>query len=305
MRGGGGRVKKRDKFASLPTEKILTHDFFMEEHALADVVQHALKSNQRVLDAVLNAQKEIAHSAKIVADALMQRGRIFFVGAGTSGRLGVIESAEMLPTFSVPDDQFVAFIAGGKAAVFRSQEGAEDKNFSPQVWQQQQLSSRDAVIAIAASGITPYVKSALRTARRRKAKTIFISSNPDCKKANVDAAVFLDTGPEILTGSTRLKAATAAKIALNTMTTAAMSRVGKIYRNCMVDLSIRSRKLKERALRLIMDLGRTNRKQAVRLLQETKGNPKLAILMARKNISLKAAQEKLRAADGFLDRALR
>jgi N-acetylmuramic acid 6-phosphate etherase len=226
------------------------------------------------------------------------------VGAGTSGRLGVIEAAECPPTFDTPPGQVRAVIAGGRGAVFRSVEGAEDDAAEGARAIRRRARAGDLVVGIAASGVTPFVRGALDEARRRRAATVLVTCNPAVSRRAARVVVALDVGPEVLAGSTRLKAGTATKLALNTLTTGAFARLGKVHGNRMVDVRPRSAKLRARAIRVVAEVGGVGPRAAARLLQAARDKPKVAIAMARLAIGAAAARQRLRAAAGSLRRAL-
>src|SRR5206468_2435753 len=220
-------------------------------------------------------------------------GRLFFVGAGTSGRLGVIEAAECPPTFGTPRQLVQAIMAGGRGAVFRSREGAEDDEVAARRAVRARVRKGDVVVGASASGVTPFVRSALEAARRRGAGTVLVTCNArGLGRLSDQVRIVPTTGPEVLAGSTRLKAGTATKLVLNTLTTASMTGLGRIYGNRMVDLQPRSAKLRERALRLVAELGGVSRPRARAALNASRRNVRLAIVMARSGLT---AVEALRA----------
>ena len=224
--------------------------------------------------------------------------------AGASGRLSVLEAAECPPTFGISPSSIQAIIAGGKRAVFLSQEGAEDQSDSLSTIEKK-LTAKDIVIGIAASGITPFTRAALRAGKRKGCETILITCNTqELRPPPAKFVIVLNVGPEIIAGSTRLKAATATKITLNMLTTIAMVGLGKTYGPWMVDLRPMSAKLRLRAIRIVSQISKIPPAQSEEFLKKTWGNPKLAILMASQHINLSQARAKLKAADGFLRRAL-
>ena len=259
------------------------------------------REDHQVVKAVARAAGPIARAAEIVAASFRAGGRLILVGAGTSGRLAVMEAAECPPTFN--SDRVQAIMAGGKGAVFKSKEGAEDQE-APARQAIRSIKKQDVVLGIAASGITAFAGAALAEARRRGAKTILLTCNAKAKLPSSNVRIVLSVGPEVLTGSTRLKSGTACKMALNMITTAAMVRWGKVYDHWMVDLQPKSRKLVARSLQLVKDLGRVSEAQAKSLLEQAQGRVKPAILMARKHISYAQAVQQLSRADGFLRKAL-
>jgi N-acetylmuramic acid 6-phosphate etherase len=240
----------------------------------------------------------------LIAGALARGGRIVFAGAGTSGRLGVLEAAECPPTFGTPPRLVQAVIAGGRGAVFRSREGAEDDRAAGARELRRRVRSGDVVVGIAASGVTPFVQGALASARRLGAATVLVTCNPAVSRRVAGLVIALDVGPEVLAGSTRLKAGTATKLVLNTLSTAAFTRLGKVHGNRMVDVVPRSAKLRARAARLVQEIGGVDARRAAGLLDAARGRVKLAVVMARLGVPASQGRRLLAAAGGVLGRAL-
>lgn len=264
------------------------------------------QENLKIPKAIANEKEKIIKAIDLMVASLKNGGRVFFVGAGTSGRLGVLESAELPPTFDTPPTLAQSWIAGGKKAVFRSAEGAEDEDIKIKSLILRKVTKKDVVIGIAASGITPFVLSALEQAKKIKTNTILITCNPDQSLAKIAQVVIaLDAGPEIISGSTRLKSGTATKMVLNMLTTISMVRLGKVYGNKMVDLQARSKKLKERGIRLVQEITGLNRSRALTALAKAHWNVKTAIVMVKKNFSYLTAKAQLKKHQGFLGRLLR
>lgn len=257
-----------------------------------------------VANAVKKAQKEIVKAVKLIEVTYLAGGKIIFIGAGTSGRLGILEAAECPPTFSTPKNLFSAIIAGGKKAVFESVEGAEDNAMHGAKDFLKIANKKDLLIGIASSGTTPYVLGALSAAKKQGIKTIFITSNKSAKKAGATVPIYLNTGAEVISGSTRLKAGTAQKLVLNMLTTMAMARVGKIYKNYMVDLQAKNEKLKKRATRLIAIAANISLESAQKYAAKTNFNVKEAVIMAKLKVNQKQAKETLKRHKGFLRGAL-
>lgn len=258
-----------------------------------------------------NAARAVKSAAKEIAAVMVQAARtyasghkIIFIGAGTSGRLGILEAVECVPTFGTKPSQIIALIAGGKKAVFRSQEGAEDNAAQGAQEIAQQAHDEDLVIGLAASGNTPYVQGALQQARQLGAHTALLSCNKNAQTTYADVHVYLPTGPEALTGSTRLKAGTATKMALNAITTGAMTLCGKTYGNLMVDVQPTNQKLLARAVRLICTVAQTDEQTARRLLVASGKNVKTAIVMHRKKCTRVQAKKLLKKSKGRLAEAL-
>jgi N-acetylmuramic acid 6-phosphate etherase len=247
--------------------------------------------------AVARARIEIARGIDIIEAAFQGGGRLIYVGAGTSGRLGVLDAAECPPTFGTPPEMVIGVIAGGAEALVRSIEGAEDDTAAAE----RQLDSlgvnrKDVVAGIAASGTTPYVGSALARAQALGAQTLFLSCSepPSVLRESCDVCITVLVGPEIVTGSTRMKAGTATKLVLNTLTTGAMIRIGKTYGNLMVDLRAWNDKLVDRSQRIVMEAAGVDRSAARSAIQAAEGSVKTAIVMARRGVA-KAEAERLLA----------
>lgn len=261
--------------------------------------------DQLAVDAVARQAEAIARVAEAAAAALRAGGRVFYVGAGTSGRLGVLDASEIPPTFSAPPDWFQGLIAGGPEALTRAIEGAEDDaEAGAEAMRDRGVGARDLVVGIAASGRTPFVHGALRQAKQGGAVTALIACNPLPPEAYLDHPVPLIVGPEVLTGSTRLKAGTATKLALNQISTAAMVLMGKVYGNLMVDVTISNQKLLARALRIIRQVTEVDEKRARLLLDQAQGSVKLAIAMHATGLSPELAREALERAGGRLREVL-
>ena len=259
-----------------------------------------------VAEAVGREVGSISRAIDAIADRLAAGGRLVYLGAGTSGRLGVLDASECPPTFNAPPGQGVGLIAGGEAALTRSVEGAEDDpGAAVRDLQEIGFSSRDVLVGIATSGRTPYVLGGLGFARSVGAATVGLSCNPDSETArSSDIAITPVVGPEIVSGSTRLKAGTATKMVLNMLTTGAMIRLGKTFGNLMVDLQARNRKLVERSCRIVMTITGLDRERARAALDRCGGDVKTAIVAARRRRSPEDARALLERAGGHLRRAL-
>ncbi|EDL52796.1 MULTISPECIES: N-acetylmuramic acid 6-phosphate etherase [Vibrio] len=249
---------------------------------------------------------DIALAVDAITKAFKQGGRLLYLGAGTSGRLGVLDASECPPTFGTDPDMVVGIIAGGNDAMFRAKEGAED---DPALGEQDlidhKLTSKDVVVGIAASGRTPYVIGALEYANQLGATTVALSCNPASDIANIaQIAISPVVGPEALTGSTRLKSGTAQKLVLNMLTTASMIRLGKSYENLMVDVKATNAKLVARATRIVMQATDCNKQQAEVTLKETQYDVKLSILMILTGLDKQQAHQQLHQQDGFLRKAV-
>jgi len=269
-----------------------------------EVVALLLEEDRRGLEAAARQTQVITQAATWVAEVLQNGGRLLFAGAGTSGRLGVLEAAECPPTFSSDPERIQAAIAGGPEAVLAAREGAEDSAESGRE-AVRELGPGDLLIALSASSVTPFARGALEAAQSQKAGTILLTcAPPDGLATAADLVIALDTGAEILTGSTRLKAGSATKAALNAITTAAMVRLGKVFGNLMVDLRPGSAKLRDRALRILEEACEVSPSQARRLHLEAGGEVKTAIVMARCGLPAAAARRRLERAGGQVRAAI-
>jgi N-acetylmuramic acid 6-phosphate etherase len=265
------------------------------------------REDRRAVLAVGRVRSQIAAAVEVIVAALRGGGRLFFVGAGTSGRLGVLEAAECPPTFGTPPRLVQAIIAGGRGAVFRSREGAEDDETAARRAVRRRARRGDVVVGISASGVTPFVRAGLATARRLGARTVLVACNAERARRPrlaADIRIVPATGAEVLAGSTRLKAGTATKLVLNTLTTASMARLGRVHGNRMIDLQPRSAKLRERALGLVAELAGVSRGRARAAFRASRGRVRVAIVMARSGQSAVAASRALGAAGGSLRVAL-
>ncbi|KQA22809.1 N-acetylmuramic acid-6-phosphate etherase [Vibrio metoecus] len=272
-----------------------------------EIVERLNQQDKQVPLAVEAVLPQIAQAVDKITAAFKQGGRLIYLGAGTSGRLGVLDASECPPTFGVSDQMVIGLIAGGKEAMFTAQEGAEDNaTLGAHDLQQIDFSSKDVLVGIAASGRTPYVIGALEYANDLGATTIALSCNPDSPIAEIaQIAISPVVGPESVNGvQTRLKSGTAQKLVLNMLTTASMIRLGKSYQNLMVDVRATNRKLIARAVRIVMQATDCQREEAEALLKESHNNAKLAILMHLTGMNYEQATAKLSQSDGFLRRAM-
>jgi N-acetylmuramic acid 6-phosphate etherase len=260
----------------------------------------------RVPEAVAAEAERIAQAIEIIADRLRRGGRLIYIGAGTSGRLGVLDAAECPPTFNSRPEQVVGVIAGGNTALTRAVEGAEDfPEYGARDLLSINVSSNDVVVGIATSGRTPYVLGGLQFARQQQAYTIGLSCNPDSQLAAAcDLTITPLVGPEVLSGSTRLKAGTATKLVLNTLTTGAMVRLGKTYGNLMVDLRATNSKLVHRSRRIVSQVTGVSIDEAEQLLARCNGEVKTAIVVHLKAIEPDEARRRLETAQGRMRDAL-
>ncbi len=296
----------RSKWQSLPTEAINPSTLAIDKLSPADIVEGMLNEDRKMLVAVQREKERITVGIDIITQALRKGGRIIFVGAGTSGRLGVVESAEMPPTFGTSPTMVQAIIAGGKNSLVRAKEGVED-NYEEGARSINRLrpTKKDVVIGVSASGMTPFVRGALTRARRAASKIIFVTCDPRTElQTFVDVIIAPAVGPEVIAGSTRLKAGTATKIVLNMLTTAAMIRIGKTYGNLMVDVQMGSEKLRDRARRIITMITGLEYDEADKLLRSAHWNVKAAIVMQKSGLNYARAVARLRKAHDFIADAI-
>jgi N-acetylmuramic acid 6-phosphate etherase len=268
-----------------------------------DIVDLIGAEDAGVPAAVARARAELARTIELIEAAFRQGGRLVYVGAGTSGRLGVLDAAECPPTFGTPPEMVIAVIAGGLPALVRSIEGAEDDvNAGIGAMDERRVTERDVVVGIAASGTTPFVRAALGRAQTLGASTALVtcSEPPALLRDTCDVIIFVPVGPEVVTGSTRMKAGTATKLVLNTLSTGAMIRIGKTYGNLMVDLRAWNDKLVDRSQRIIMEATGLDRDRAREVIAAADGKVKTAIVMARRNVSREEAERLIETHQGRL-----
>jgi N-acetylmuramic acid 6-phosphate etherase len=290
----------------LKTENPSQDHALLDQYPTADLVNVLVDDQINAVNAVRAAAPRIAAAVTAALPRVEAGGRLIYVGAGTSGRLGVLDSVELYPTFSWPHGRAVALLAGGTDAMFVAVEGAEDDvEQGAADLKSVNVGKDDVVLAIAASGGTPYVLGALRAAREVGALTIGFANNPDAPVANeADIGVTLDTGPEMISGSTRLKAGTSQKIALNTFSSALMVRMNKVYGNLMVDLKATNAKLVRRAIRLTSFATGADEAAARAVLEQCGFHVKVAIVALSKNVNVEQARALLDAARGSVRQAL-
>ena len=282
--------------AALTTEKRNRRSRKIDQLSTMQIVELINSEDRLVAPAVDKERKRIAAAVDLIAERMRSRGRLFYVGAGTSGRLGVLDASECPPTFGVKPALVQGIIAGGRRALVRSIEGAEDSAAEgAAAIQKKKITSRDVVVGIAACGLTPFVHGALRQARQIGAAAVFITCAPEARK-QIPAEIIINpvVGPEVITGSTRMKAGTATKLVLNTLTTAVMIQLGKVYGNLMVDLNATNEKLRDRSIRIVTELTGLTRSRSKALLRRAQGKVKPAIVMHFRNTDLDSALEILR-----------
>ena len=262
--------------------------------------------DRRVPLAVGREIPKISRAVDLIVERLLQGGRIFYVGAGTSGRLGVLDAAECPPTFGTPRTLVQGIIAGGRRALVRSIEGAEDDAVAAvSALKKRRVGAKDVVVGIMASRRTPYALGAVEYGRRIGAATIVVTANPSASaKIDCDVVIAPRVGPEVVTGSTRLKAGTAQKLVLNMLSTATMVRLGKVYENLMVDLKTASRKLEERTKRVFMHATGARYQDAEPALKQAGGSLKVAIVMRRAKITRTEAERRLKRSQGWVRKAI-
>ncbi len=295
-----------DELQNLVTEKTNPKTKNIDRLSTRKILRLINSEDAMVASAVRKELPYIARAVEMAIETFKQGGRLFYLGAGTSGRLGVLDAAECPPTFGTDPRMIKGIIAGGSRSLIRSQEGVEDNiKAAREDIDKQKIGRRDLVIGITASKRTPYVLEGLRKAKGRRAKTIFLSCNPrKTAPTEFDLAICPVVGPEVIAGSSRLKAGTAQKMILNMITTTAMIRSGKVYGNRMVDLRAASEKLKERSKKVLIDICGLSYRDAGQLLKKAGGNVKTAIVMSFTSLSKSQAQNLLKEADGFIYRAL-
>lgn len=291
-----------EELASLSTEQRNPRSTDIDQQTTFDILKLINTEDKLVPLAVERELHFVAQAVGLVVDSLKRGGRLIYVGAGTSGRLGILDASECPPTYGTPPEMVVGLIAGGPQAVFRSQEGAEDNELQgTKDIESLKVTKADVVCGIAASRRTPYVVAAVKRARELGAKTIYITTNPRSEfKLDVDVAICPEVGPEVIMGSTRMKSGTAQKLVLNMITTAAMVRLGKVFENMMVDLQLTNAKLVDRAKRIIMLAAGIDYQRAEEILKSAGGHVKTAIVMAKTGLSLGEAKKTLEDNNGFV-----
>ncbi|MFN4111024.1 MAG: N-acetylmuramic acid 6-phosphate etherase [Ignavibacteria bacterium] len=302
-----GNKKVFEEIQGLLTEQRNPNSMDIDSKNTLEILKIINEEDKKVPFAVEKEIPYIAQAVEFVVESFKQGGRLLYFGAGTSGRLGIVDAAECPPTFGTPPEMVQGFIAGGREAVFVAQEGAEDKeeNGANDVIKAN-VNYKDTVIGIAASRRTPYVVGAIKKAKELGAKTVFITTNPrkDFNITEVDVAICPEVGPEVIMGSTRMKSGTAQKLVLNMISTAAMIRIGKVYENMMIDLQMTNQKLVERSKRIVMIITGVSYEEAEKYLKEAKGNVKTALVMILAKVSYDEARRRLQLSDGFVRKAI-
>ncbi len=286
----------------LNTEKQNPQSQKIDSMSIIDILTTINREDQTIAHAVEKTIPDIEAVVRFTTESIQRGGRVFYVGAGTSGRLGVLDASEIPPTYSAPKDFFIGIIAGGEDALRNSIEGAEDKpDQAIQDLEPYNINKQDTVIGISCSGAAAYVVSAIDFVRTKGAKTAYLVTNPKpFKMAEVDIVIQADTGPEIVTGSTRMKAGTATKMVLNMISTATMIKLGKVYSNLMVDLMTVNEKLVDRGTRIIKQLTGLDHENAKNRLYEAEKSVKMAIVMEKLGCTLSEARVRLDEENGLL-----
>jgi len=271
-----------------------------------DILRMMNEEDKKIAQAVENVLQDVEVAVNYAFESFKQGGRLIYMGAGTSGRLGVLDAVECPPTFSTDPSMVQGIIAGGENAFIKAVEGAEDKpEAGVEDLKKIGLNEKDTVIGIAASGRTPYIIGALKYARSVKAKTVALSCNENALiSKEADTAIEVVVGPEVLTGSTRLKAATAHKMILNMISTSSMILLGKAYENLMIDVHVSNEKLKERAINIIMKVTDVSYDQALQALEAADLQVKIAIVMIKRNLNKEEAMKILEQSDGYVRKAI-
>ena len=286
----------------LKTEQQNPQSSQIDSMSINGILKTINREDQNIAIAVQATIRDIEKTVELTVNSIQKGGRVFYVGAGTSGRLGVLDASEIPPTFSAPKGLFIGVIAGGENALRNSVEGAEDRPEDAIIdLEQYELNKNDTLVGISCSGAATYVVSALDHAKANGAKTVYLVTNPNpFKITEVDVIINAVTGPEVVTGSTRMKAGTATKLILNMISTATMIKLGKVYGNLMVDLMAVNDKLVDRGTRIIEQLTDLDYDGAQLKLFEAEKSVKTAIVMEKLNCTLNEAREKLENASGFL-----
>lgn len=290
----------------LTTEQINLNTMDIDQKTPLEIVKIMNEEDKKVAEAIEKELPNIARAVEIITEAFRNNGRLVYIGAGTSGRLGILDAAECPPTFGISREQVIGLIAGGKTALQEAVEGAEDCEESGEIdLQKIKLTSTDVVVGIAASGRTPYVIGGLKYAKEVGAFTIALCCNAEAPITKItDMAITPIVGPEVIAGSTRLKAGTAQKLVLNMLTTGSMIGIGKVYKNLMVDVQATNEKLMDRAKRIVMMATEANLEEVEMALEMANYQPKLAIIMMKTHCSLGEAKMRLEKANGFVGKAL-
>jgi N-acetylmuramic acid 6-phosphate etherase len=295
------------EISKLSTEQRNPKSMDIDARSTREILKIINEEDKTVPLAVEKELPYIEEAVELIVKALKNGGRLLYFGAGTSGRLGVVDASECPPTFGTPFGLVDGYIAGGKEAMFRAQEGAEDyeENGEKDIIEAN-VNGKDVVCGIAASRRTPYVVGAVKKAKELGAATLFVTTNPreQFNLKEVDIAICPYVGPEVIMGSTRMKSGTAQKLVLNMLTTATMIRLGKVYENMMIDLQMTNKKLVERSKRIVMTITGLSYEEAEEYLKKAAGHVKTALVMIKAGVDVEEAKERLIKADGFVRKAI-
>lgn len=296
-----------DEISKLSTEQRNPNSMDIDARSTKEILEIINNEDKTVPFAVETEIPYIEQAVELIVNSLKNGGRLLYFGAGTSGRLGVVDASECPPTFGTPFGMIEGFIAGGKNAMFKAVEGAEDfeENGAKDVLNAN-VNNKDVVCGIAASRRTPYVIGAVKKAKELGAKTLFITCNPrsEFNIKEVDVAICPYVGPEVIMGSTRMKSGTAQKLVLNMLTTTSMIRMGKVYENMMIDLQMTNKKLVERSKKIVMTITGVSYEQAAEYLEKANGHVKSALVMIKANVDFEEAKKRLELSDGFVRKAI-
>lgn len=296
-----------EELQNITTEQRNPRSMDIDSKSTAEILKIINDEDKTIPFVVEKELPYIEQAVEIIVKALKNGGRLLYFGAGTSGRLGVVDASECPPTFGTPFGMIEGYIAGGKEAMFRAQEGAEDyeENGAKDVVAAK-VNEKDVVCGIAASRRTPYVVGAVKKAKELGAATLFITTNPreNFNIEGVDIAICPYVGPEVIMGSTRMKSGTAQKLVLNMLTTTAMIRMGKVYENMMIDLQMTNKKLVERSKKIVMTITSLSYEEAEVYLKKADGHVKTALVMIKAGVDAEEARRRLERADGFVRKAI-
>ena len=293
-------------YTHLKSENQNKNTLEIHKHSVVDILNKINDEDQKIANLVRDAIPTIRNTIDLTLKSIKSGGRVFYVRAGTSGRLGVLDASEMPPTYSVSKDVFIGVIAGGEKALRNSVEGAEDDfEKAKKDLSKYKINKKDTLIGISCSGAARYIVSALKYAREKSASTVYLITNEKpYLNAKVDVIIKVNTGPEVITGSTRMKAGTATKMVLNMISTTTMIKLGKVYGNLMVDLMAVNNKLVDRGVRIISSIANVSYEIAKQKLFEAEKSVKVAIVMIKKNCDLKTSKNLLQSVDGNLHRVI-
>nr|WP_096273870.1 N-acetylmuramic acid 6-phosphate etherase [Paucisalibacillus globulus] len=295
-----------NKLSALVTEMRNEHSMAIDNMSTGEILSVINNEDFKVAQAVQQVLPQVEQAVEKIYHSLKNGGRLFYVGAGTSGRLGILDAVECPPTYSTPPDLVQGVMAGGMKAIEKAVEGAEDsEELGAHDLEERGLTEIDVVVGIAASGRTPFVAGALKYAQKIGAATISLTSNANAIISQfADVKIEVVTGPEVITGSTRMKAATAHKLILNMLTTTTMIKIGKVYENLMVDVKVSNHKLKERAINIVSTITNVSYEKAKETLEQSNNEVKPAIVMIKAKVTLEEAKNAIDQANGFVRKAI-